>query len=109
MSQKSHPIVYFIESIVEGPLGSFLITFILIPLLIILVLILPPVSLADRIMSIGYTRIGLHEGGSVQEPDGMEVNFLPEGVRETFRVKLDTVSRSAFVAGSLPRRWPPHR
>ncbi len=99
MQQKSNPLVYFIESIVEGSLGSFLITFILIPMLIIMVLLLPPISLADFILNIGYEKIGL-QGGSIKEPDGMEVNFLPEGVKESFRAKLDTVPRSSFLAGS---------
>jgi hypothetical protein len=102
MLEKPNPLLYIIESIIEGPLGSFLVNFLLIPALIILVLLLPPVSLADRLLSIGYTRIG-PQGGSIQSPDGIEVNFLPEGVKQSFRAKLDVVPRSSFLTGSPER------
>ncbi len=98
-NNKPSPLIYLIENIVEGPLGSFIITFFLIPILVILVLLLPPVSLADRLLSIGYTNIGL-QGGSIKEPDGIEVNFLPEGIKESFKAKTNTVPRNSFLAGS---------
>ncbi len=99
MTQKPNPLIYLIEMIIEGSLGSFLINFLMIPALIVLALLLPPVSLADRLLSIGHTRIGI-QGGSIQSADGMEVNFLPEGVKQTFRVKLDVIPRSSFLSGT---------
>jgi spore germination protein YaaH len=102
MVQKS-PLTYFIESILEGPAGSFAVNFLLIPVLIALVLLLPPVSLADRLLSIGYTKIGLN-GGSLADSSGIEVSFLPQGVTESFRAKLDVIPRSAFLEGSAGNR-----
>ena len=32
--------------------------------------------------------------------EGMEINFLPEGVKQPFRVKLSAISRSSFLEGS---------
>ncbi|MCB0166819.1 MAG: hypothetical protein KDI79_21510, partial [Anaerolineae bacterium] len=97
MSQKPNPFVYFLESIVEGKLGGCLVN-VLVAVMVIMVLLLPPISLADRLMSIGYTSIGV-QGGSI-EKQGLEINFLPEGVTRAFRVDLDVVPRSAFLEGS---------
>ena len=98
MTQKN-PVVYYIESFIEGSLGSFVVNFFLIPTLFILILFLPPISLGDWILSIGYEEIGIN-GGSMQDPSGLEVNFLPEGVKESFRAKLSVVPRSSFLEGT---------
>ncbi len=98
MAQKPNAFVYLIELIIEGKWSGACLTIIIIPLLILLVLLLPPVSLANRIMDIGYTKIGSN-GGSLQEA-GMEINFLPQGVTQSFRAKLSVIPRSTFLAGS---------
>ncbi|MCB0208428.1 MAG: cellulase family glycosylhydrolase [Anaerolineae bacterium] len=96
-SPKPNPFVYFLESVVEGKLGGCLVN-VLVLLMVGMVLLLPPISLGDRLMSIGYTRIGV-QGGSIEE-QGFEVNFLPEGVTRSFRVSLDVIPRSSFLEGS---------
>ena len=96
-SPKPNPFVYFLESIVEGKLGGCLVN-VLVVLMVGMVLLLPPISLGDRLLSIGYTRIGV-QGGSIEE-QGLEINFLPEGVTRAFRVSLDAIPRSSFLEGS---------
>ncbi|MCB0192347.1 MAG: cellulase family glycosylhydrolase [Anaerolineae bacterium] len=96
-SPKPNPFVYFLESIVEGKLGGCLVNG-LVVLMVGMVLLLPPISLGDRLLSIGYTRIGV-QGGSIEE-QGLEINFLPEGVTRAFRVSLDAIPRSSFLEGS---------
>lgn len=98
-SNSSNPIIYAFEQVLESRLGGVIINFLLIPLLILGALLLPPISLADRLLSIGYESIG-REGGVIQDPDGTQVTFLPEGVSRSFRVKLDAVPRSMFLEGS---------
>jgi spore germination protein YaaH len=98
MKNSPNPLIHLLEMLIEGRFASFLINLILIPMLILIVLLLPPISLADRLMSIGYTRIG-SAGGSLSE-QGMEVNFLPEGVIESFHARLDIIPRSDFLEGS---------
>jgi hypothetical protein len=98
MQKKSNPFLHLLESIIEGSLGSFLVNFFLIPALIFLVLLLPPVSLAERIRGLGYTRIGIG-GGSIAD-QGLEVSFLPEGVKDSFRAKLTIIPRSSFLEGT---------
>lgn len=46
----------------EGP-AAWLVTFLVIPALIVAVLLLPPVSLLDRLQTFTYTRIGQWWGG----------------------------------------------
>ena len=75
------------------------VNFILIPLLVLSALLLPPVSLADRVLSIGYESIG-RDGGAIQDPDGTQIAFLQEGVKRSFRVKLTAVPRSLFLEGA---------
>ncbi|MFN8459321.1 MAG: glycosyl hydrolase family 18 protein [Anaerolineae bacterium] len=96
---KSNPLAESFESVLESRLGGIVINFVLIPLLIISALLLPPVSLADRLLSWDYYAIG-RDGGAVQDPDGTQITFLPEGIKRSFRVKLDQVPRSIFLEGS---------
>jgi len=97
--QSANPLVQSFELMLESRLGGVVINFILIPLLVFSALLLPPVSLADRLLSIGYERIG-RDGGAIQDPDGTQITFLPEGVDRSFRVKLNAVPRSLFLEGA---------
>jgi hypothetical protein len=100
MTQKTNPLVQLLEVTIEGRMSSFIMNFFLIPAFLAMVLLLPPISIYDRLVSIGYTRIG-YEGGSLQNArDGMEVHFLPEGVGQPFRASLSAISRSSFLEGS---------
>lgn len=71
-----------LSRLAEGPLG-WLITLLVIPALIVAVLLLPPVSLLDRLQIFTYTRIGA-TGGAVTDPDGTVVNFPAEGIAASF-------------------------
>ncbi|MEW5956612.1 MAG: hypothetical protein AB1801_02730 [Chloroflexota bacterium] len=93
------PLVQAFELVLESRPGGIVINFFLIPVLIVSAILLPPISLADRILSIGYEAIG-REGGVVQDPDGTQLTFLPEGVKRSFSVKLSPVPRSLFLEGS---------
>ncbi len=100
MTHKPNPLVHLIEVVVEGRWSGAFLSFIVLPVVVIAILLLPPISLADRVLSIGYERIGL-SGGKIQEAEtNMEVNFLPEGVILPFRIKLNAVPRSSFLEGS---------
>src|SRR5262245_24941012 len=100
MTQKSNPLVRLLEVTIEGRMSSFIMNFFLIPAFILLVLFLPPISIYDRFLSFGYTKFG-YAGGSLQNPsDGMEIDFLPEGIKEPVRASLTSVSRSSFLEGS---------
>ena len=81
----------------EGP-AAWLVTFVVIPGLLIAVLLLPPISLLDRLQAFTYDRIGAN-GGSIQDPDGTIVNFPAEGIIASFQAKLNSIPRSEFFEG----------
>jgi uncharacterized protein YraI len=85
--------------LIEGPLG-WLITLLVIPALIVVVLLLPPVNLLDRLQIFTYTRIGVN-GGAVVDPDGATVSFPAEGIQSTFLADIQSIPRSDFLAGQV--------
>jgi uncharacterized protein YraI len=85
--------------LIEGSLG-WLITLVVIPVLIVAVLLLPPISLLDRLQLFTYTRIGAG-GGAVTDPDGTTVAFPSEGVVTTFLANLSSIPRADFLAGQV--------
>lgn len=97
MSSKN-PLGQLFEWVFESRVGGFIINLILIPLLILMALLLPPISLADRILSFNYESISTG-GGTISDPDGTQITFLPEGVANSFRVKLNPVPRATFLTG----------
>ena len=99
MTRDSNPLAFAFEQALESRLGGIIINIFLIPLLILGALVLPPISLINRVWSIGYDGIS-RDGGVIQDPDGTQITFLPEGVKRSFRVKLDAVPRSMFLEGS---------
>ena len=99
MSSNKNPLMHIIEMVLESRFGGVVINILLIPALIVAALLLPPVSLVDRIFSIGYESIG-RDGGAIQDPDGTQVTFLPEGVKRSFRVKLNAIPRNLFLGGA---------
>ena len=81
----------------EGPL-AWLVTFVVIPGLIVAVLLLPPISLLDRLQTFTYTRIGAN-GGAISDPDGTIVNFPAEGVISGFQASIAATPRTDFIEG----------
>ena len=53
--------------IVEGP-AAWLITFVVIPGLLIVAMLLPPINLLDRLQALTYTRIPA-TGGAITDPE----------------------------------------
>lgn len=87
------------ELLLESRLAGIVINFVLIPLLILSALLLPPISIVDRLLSVGYDSIG-RDGGAIQDPDGTQLTFPASGINRSFRVKLSAVPRSLFLEGA---------
>lgn len=83
----------------EGKRGSQIINFMVIPLLLIAVLLLPPISLIKTITSVGYERIS-NAGGTLTTSDGARATFLPGTVEKPFGATLSAVPRVSFLEGS---------
>ena len=74
-----------------------LINFVVIPLLIIAVLLLPPINLWSTLRGYSYTAIDAG-GGTVVDPDGTAVTFPDEAVASSFRTQLSSIPRLDFLA-----------
>ncbi|MCB0039677.1 MAG: SH3 domain-containing protein [Caldilinea sp.] len=84
--------------ILEGP-AAWLVTFLLIPGLIVAILLLPPISLLNRLESFTFERISANTGGAIQDPDGTTVNFPAEGVLANFQAQIKSTPRTDFIEG----------
>ncbi len=69
-----------------------------IAFLLIGALILPPISLPQRLHITGYTRLS-PENPSVSHPDGITLHVRPED-NVSLRVRLDSVPQAIFLEGS---------
>ncbi len=83
----------------ESKQGARIIHFAIIPVLAILALLLPPISIAQRIADLGTTRI-TQAGGVLTDPDGTQVIFPPHAVAQPFRATLTSIPRLEFLEGS---------
>jgi spore germination protein YaaH len=88
-----------VESAIESPLGG-LVIYGLIALLLVAIILLPPISAADRLLSYGYASIPTQEGGYVSTDDGAQVLILPEGIQSKTKIKFTGIARSSFLEGS---------
>ncbi len=98
MERTESPFLENLTHLLEGP-GSRLINYVILPILVIAALLLPPISLYDRIVGSAYTRI-TPELGAVLDPDGTQVTFPPEtltGGRTLARIV--SVPRADFLSG----------
>jgi len=99
MEQKPNPLVQGLNALLEGKQGGLILN-VLIVVMIIAALLLPPVSAQERIFEAGYTDIDKDEGGSVVDPDGMQVTLLPEGLEKDVELKEESVPMASFMDGS---------
>jgi hypothetical protein len=83
----------------ESKSGSRVIYFAIIPALVILVLLLPPISIVQRISDLGATRI-TEAGGVVTDPDGSQVIFPPGAASRPYGATLSSLPRVSFLEGS---------
>ena len=76
-----------------------ILTFVVIPILLIAALLLPPISLIQRIADLGAVRV-TEAGGVIADPDGTQVIFQPGTIAEPFRASISSVPRVSFLEGS---------
>jgi len=95
--KPSVPVWSGVTRLIEGPVG-WIITLIVIPSLLAAVLLLPPVSLLDRLEAFTYTRIG-PSGGAVSDPDQTTLVFPAEGIESSFAAHIESVPRADFIEG----------
>ncbi|HID34440.1 MAG TPA: hypothetical protein EYP25_07720, partial [Anaerolineae bacterium] len=79
-----------VSRMLESPKTGKLFNFLIIPLLILLILLLPPVDLLERARTFGYEPI-TPESGMVTAPDGARAIFPADGLTGKAYVKLESV------------------
>ena len=92
-----------LSSLLEGSAATVA-SLILIPALLAVALLLPPVSLLERIQGLTFTSIGT-EGATLVDPDGTALIFPAEAVETSFRASLQSIPRADFVSGAAGEEW----
>ncbi len=87
----------------RSPLASLLLWG-MVAVLVILGLLLPPVSLGQRLFRSDFTRL---DAGNPQasHPDGLELVVDPTQLDGSVRVKLDALPRDHVLGGQVPDSW----
>jgi hypothetical protein len=75
-----------------------------IAVLVIAALLLPPVSASERLMGSGYSSIDSEAGGSVTDPDGMQVTLWSGGMTGDVKLRETSVPMASFLDGSAGSR-----
>ncbi len=86
--------------LLESPKTGKIFNFLVIPLLVLLILLLPPVNLLERVQTISYEPITA-ESGMVTDPDGTKVIFPADGLSGKAYAKLESVAREVFERGDV--------
>jgi hypothetical protein len=95
-----------LDKLLEGRTGSWLIKLFVIPLLILLILVLPPLALPQRLLGAGYSGVSPRSGGGVSVSDGAQF-AIPAGVMKSgVSIKLTSTSRDAFAKSSPAQKLP---
>ena len=84
----------------ESPKTGKIFNFLIIPLLILLILLLPPIDLLERVRTIGYEPI-TPESGMITDPDGTKVIFPADGLTGKAYAKLESMPRESFERGDV--------
>ena len=84
---------------VDGKRSKYVVGFVVIPLLVIAILLLPPISVATRIADLGTSPIS-EAGGAIADPDGTQVVFMPGTIAKPFRATISSTPRVSFLEGS---------
>ncbi len=99
MEQKTNPLLGGLNGLLEGKQGGWVLN-VMIAVLMISALLLPPVSAQDRLLNRGFVDIDQKDGGSVLDPDGMQVVVLSEGLADDVKLKEESVPMASFMDGS---------
>jgi spore germination protein YaaH len=91
--------LHSVESVLESAVGGLAI-YGLIAILLVAIILLPPISAGERVLSYGYVKIPTQEGGSVTADDGAQLMVLPEGIQSKTKIKFSLIPRSSFLEGS---------
>jgi hypothetical protein len=88
-----------LEAVLEAKWGGRIMAFIVIPALLIASLLLPPIGLAERVLSAGHASFG-QAGGSLLDPDGTQLTVLPGAVSDSVQIQFKSIPCIDFLEGT---------
>ena len=97
------PLGRSLGSLLEGSAATIA-SLILIPALLAVALLLPPISLLERIQGLTLTSVG-SAGATLLDPDGTALIIPGEAVEKSFRASLQGIPRTDFIGGSAGAEW----
>ncbi|MDQ7030025.1 MAG: hypothetical protein Q9O62_09750 [Ardenticatenia bacterium] len=98
--REPNPILETLTVLLESRATSLILSFIVIPALLVAALWLPPISIGERVLDNEFVAIP-ESGGSVNDPDGTQVVFLAEGLSKPVKATMSSVPRVEFLAGNV--------
>ena len=81
-----------------------IILFVMVAILVVAGLLLPPISLGERLFQSGYERLGA-DTPQLSHPDGLVLSADAASLSESVRVKLESIPQVEFVSGQVPEGW----
>ncbi|MBI3915200.1 MAG: hypothetical protein HY327_13570 [Chloroflexi bacterium] len=106
VSKPMNPLLQTLDSLIEGRASAWLINLIVIPLMIVFALVLPPLSLPQRILSLGFTSVSPAAGGGVSISDGAQFSIPSGTVRNNVGIRLSSKPRDQFLKDALAKTLP---
>ncbi len=98
METAGSPTLRNLERLLTTKAGNRFFTLIIL-ILAAAALMLPPISLRERILARDHQTIP-QDGGAVLDPDGTQVTFPAAGMVGAFKAKLTAIPRTIFLEGS---------
>jgi hypothetical protein len=101
---KKNPVAAVARALtwLKGRIGTRGVFLGVVGVLVVAALLLPPISLLDRLAIVGYETLSA-ENASVSHPDGVVLRLGPEASGDHLRVRIGSVPRLEFLEGSAGR------
>jgi len=105
-AKPNNPLLRTLDALIESTASAWLINLLVIPILILLALVLPPISIPERIFSLGYTSVNPSAGGKVSIADGATLSVASGATRTSVGLRLASKPRADFLKDSLSKSLP---
>ncbi len=90
---------------IEGAAGAWIINLVIIPVMILLALVLPPLSIPQRVLAFGYTSVSPANGGAVSA-NGAQFSIPPNSIKNSVGIRLSYKPRDQFLKDALAKSLP---
>ncbi|MCL4396361.1 MAG: glycosyl hydrolase family 18 protein [Chloroflexi bacterium] len=106
----SNPLLGALSSFFEGRSAGRLAYLLVLPVLLLFALVLPPISLPQRLFGGGgpsYTTVYAGKAGSVSDADGNKFSIPAGASKDSVSIKLTALSQDEFAKSAAAQTLPP--